>query len=163
MTIRVGQGVDVHRFDRDRPLVLGGVRLAERGGLAGHSDSDVILHAITDALLGAVAAGDIGSYFPSSDPEWRNASSTRFVERALAEVADRGGSVVAVDVTYVGNEPKISAVRATLTRAIASIMKLAGNQVSLKATTTDGLGLTGRGEGACAMAIVTVEMSEETV
>lgn len=156
--IRTGQGIDVHRYDESRELWLGGVRLSDTGGLAGHSDADVILHAVTDGLLGSVAAGDIGSFFPSDREEWRGASSRRFVEAALEEVEKRSGVVEMVDVTFVGNRPKIGPVRDRLRESIARIVGLDLDRVSLKATTTDGLGLTGRGEGACAIALVTVEV-----
>lgn len=159
--IRTGQGIDVHKFDDSRPLVLGGVELDTRNGLAGHSDADVILHAITDALLGSVAAGDIGSYFPSTSKEWENASSALFARAALAEVEERGGRVVSVDVTYLGNKPRVSEVRDRIRESIAEILNVVVDRVSVKATTTDGLGLTGRGEGACAMAVVTVELENE--
>lgn len=154
--IRIGQGVDVHPFDEARPLILGGVRISDRGGLAGHSDADAVLHAITDALLGAVAAGDIGEFFPSDDPRWRDADSTMFVTEALRAVASRGCQVVNVDVTIVAQQPKLAPHRAAMREMIAKILSLPIDRVSVKATTTDHLGFVGRGEGICAIAITAV-------
>jgi 2-C-methyl-D-erythritol 2,4-cyclodiphosphate synthase len=154
--IRIGQGVDVHPFDEARPLILGGVRISDRGGLAGHSDADAVLHAITDALLGAVAAGDIGEFFPSDDPRWRGADSVVFVTEALRAVTSRGCHVVNVDVTVVAQQPKLAPYRAAMREAIAKILSLPLDSVSVKATTTDHLGFIGRGEGICALAITAV-------
>lgn len=154
--IRIGQGVDVHPFDETRPLVLGGVCISDRGGLAGHSDADAVLHAIADALLGAVAAGDIGEYFPSEDPRWRGADSAVFVSEALRAVAARGCHVLNIDVTVVAQQPKLAPHRAAMRDAIAKILNLPLDRVSVKATTTDHLGFIGRGEGICAVAIVAV-------
>lgn len=157
--IRVGQGIDVHPFDEERPLVLGGIRISERGGLAGHSDADAVLHAITDALLGAVGAGDIGEHFPSEDPRWEGAGSSRFVEEAARLVAEREGSILNLDVTIIAQRPKIAAHRDAIRESIAAILDLPAGRVSVKATTTDHLGFVGRGEGICAMAIVAVEIA----
>ncbi|MHB0970048.1 MAG: 2-C-methyl-D-erythritol 2,4-cyclodiphosphate synthase [Thermoanaerobaculia bacterium] len=154
--IRIGQGVDVHPFDEARPLILGGVRISDRGGLAGHSDADAVLHAITDALLGAVAAGDIGEFFPSDDTQWRGADSVVFVTEALRAVTLRGCHVVNVDVTVVAQQPKLAPYRSAMREAIARILGLPIDRVSLKATTTDHLGFIGRGEGICALAIAAV-------
>lgn len=154
--IRVGQGVDVHPFDSARPLVLGGVRISETGGLAGHSDADAVLHAITDALLGAACAGDIGHYFPSSDERWRNADSGVFVREAKRIVEDMGAHVANVDVTVIAEKPKLAPHRETMRAAIAELLGLLPGQVSVKATTTDHLGFVGRGEGICAMAVVLI-------
>jgi 2-C-methyl-D-erythritol 2,4-cyclodiphosphate synthase len=109
--IRIGQGLDVHPFDPTRPLILGGVRISESGGLAGHSDADAVLHAVTDALLGAAGAGDIGRYFPSSDERWRNADSAVFVREARRIVDEMNGEISNVDVTIVAQEPKRAASR----------------------------------------------------
>jgi 2-C-methyl-D-erythritol 2,4-cyclodiphosphate synthase len=152
--IRIGQGIDVHAFEEARPLVLGGVRIADRGGLAGHSDADAVLHAITDALLGSVAAGDIGSYFPSEDPRWKGAESRLFLDEASRIVTDRGWKIANLDVTVVAQKPKLAAHRDPMRSAIASILKLDLEQVSVKATTTDHLGFTGRQEGIAALAVV---------
>ena len=152
--IRIGQGIDVHAFEEARPLVLGGVRIANRGGLAGHSDADAVLHAITDALLGAVAEGDIGSYFPSEDPRWKEAESRLFLEEALRIVSDGGWQIANLDVTVIAQKPKLAAHRDPMRSAIASMLKLGVEQVSVKATTTDHLGFTGRQEGIAALAVV---------
>jgi 2-C-methyl-D-erythritol 2,4-cyclodiphosphate synthase len=152
--IRIGQGLDVHAFEEGRPLILGGVRIADRGGLAGHSDADAVLHAITDALLGAVAAGDIGSYFPSEDARWKGAESRLFLEEAAHIVTDGGWKIANLDVTVIAQKPKLAAHRDPMKSAIASILKLGLEQVSVKATTTDHLGFTGRQEGIAALAVV---------
>lgn len=159
--IRVGQGVDVHRFADDRPLVLAGVRISEDGGLEGHSDADAVLHAVTDALLGAIAAGDIGEHFPSSDERWRDAPSSRFVERACNLVFGQNGRIISIDVTVIAARPKLAPHRLTMRRSLADMLGIPLDRVSVKATTTDGLGFTGRGEGLCAMALATVEMKIE--
>ena len=152
--IRIGQGIDVHAFEEARPLILGGVRIANRGGLAGHSDADAVLHAITDALLGAVAAGDIGSYFPSEDPRWKGAESRLFLEEASRIVSDGGWRIANLDVTVIAQKPKLAAHRDPMRSAIASMLKLGLEQVSVKSTTTDHLGFTGRQEGIAALAVV---------
>lgn len=154
---RIGQGIDTHRFAEDRPLVLGGVRIAETGGLEGHSDADAILHALTDALLGAIAAGDIGEYFPSSDPRWKDADSSTFVREAIRLVRERRGTISNVDITVVAQRPRLAPHRNAIRDSVARIIGISGNQVSVKATTTDGLGFTGRGEGLCAIAIAAIE------
>jgi 2-C-methyl-D-erythritol 2,4-cyclodiphosphate synthase len=156
--IRVGQGIDVHPFDADRPLVLGGVRIAESGGLAGHSDADAVLHAITDAILGAAGAGDIGHYFPSTDERWRNADSTIFVREAKRILDEMDAEISNVDITIIAQQPKLSPHREAMTASIARLLDLPEGHVNVKATTTDHLGFTGRGEGLCAMAIVCVEI-----
>lgn len=157
--IRIGQGVDVHPFDEKRPLILGGVRIAETGGLSGHSDADAVLHAITDALLGAAGAGDIGHYFPSSDERWRGADSAVFVREARRIIAEMDGEISNIDVTIIAERPKLSPHRDAMTAAIAQLLDLPEGLVNVKATTTDHLGFIGRGEGICAMAIVAVEIA----
>lgn len=152
--IRIGQGIDVHAFEEARPLVLGGVRIANRGGLAGHSDADAVLHAITDALLGAVAAGDIGSYFPSEDPRWKGAESRLFLEEALRIIGEGGWKISNLDVTVIAQKPKLAPHRDPMRSAIALMLNLGVEQVSIKATTTDHLGFTGRQEGIAALAVV---------
>lgn len=154
---RIGNGIDVHRFAADRPLVLGGVRIADRGGLEGHSDADAVLHALVDAMLGAVGAGDIGEYFPSSDERWRGAASSVFVAEALRLVGERGFRIANVDVTVVAEAPKLGPHKARIRASVASILGVGEDRVNIKATTTDGLGFTGRGEGLCALATVLVE------
>ena len=155
--IRVGQGIDVHPFDDARPLILGGVRIAETGGLAGHSDADAVLHALTDALLGAVGAGDIGQYFPSDDPKWKGADSVRFVAEALRLVRELGAGISNVDITIIAQKPKLAPHREAMRGRIAVMLELSTDRVNVKATTTDHLGFVGRSEGICAMAVVLVE------
>jgi len=154
--IRIGQGIDVHPFDAARPLILGGVRISETGGLSGHSDADAVLHAITDAILGAAGAGDIGHYFPSSDERWRNADSSRFVHEAMRIVEEMDAQLANVDVTIIAQQPKLAPHRDAMTASIAKLLQLPAGQVNVKATTTDHLGFIGRAEGICAMAIVLI-------
>ena len=154
--MRVGQGVDVHPFDATRPLILGGVRISETGGLSGHSDADAVLHAITDALLGAAGAGDIGHYFPSTDERWRNADSSRFVQEALRIITEMDAQVANVDITIIAQQPKLAPHRDAMVTSIAKLLSLPEGHVNVKATTTDHLGFIGRAEGICAMAIVLV-------
>ena len=154
--LRIGQGIDVHPFDADRPLILGGVRISEAGGLSGHSDADAVLHAITDALLGAAGAGDIGHYFPSTDERWRNADSSRFVHEALRIIRDMDATIANVDVTIIAQQPKLAPHRDAMVTSIAQLLELPEGHVNVKATTTDHLGFVGRGEGICAMAVVLV-------
>lgn len=154
--LRIGQGIDVHPFDADRPLILGGVRISETGGLSGHSDADAVLHAITDALLGAAGAGDIGHYFPSTDERWRNADSARFVHEAKRIVTEMDAEIANVDVTIIAQQPKLAPHREAMTASIARLLDLPLGHVNVKATTTDHLGFIGRAEGICAMAVVSV-------
>ena len=153
---RVGQGIDVHPFDEARPLILGGVRIAERGGLAGHSDADVVLHAVTDALLGAIGAGDIGEHFPSSDERWKGAASTVFVREAVRLVRDQNAVLQNLDLTIVAEKPRLAPWKEKIRETLAEMLGVRAGQVNVKATTTDGLGFTGRGEGIAAMAIVSI-------
>jgi len=156
--IRIGQGIDVHPFDDSRPLILGGVRISDRGGLAGHSDADAVLHAIVDALLGALGLGDIGQYFPSDDERWRDADSAVFVQETLRRLD--GAQIANVDVTIVAQRPKLAPHRDEMRANIARLLALPAEQVNVKATTTDRLGFLGRGEGLCAMAVVAVEWNK---
>lgn len=153
--IRVGQGIDVHAFDENRRLILGGVHISDRGGLAGHSDADAVLHALVDALLGALGLGDIGQHFPSDDERWRNADSALFVAETLRKLD--GAQIVNVDVTIIAQRPKLAPHRDEMRANIARLLALPPEQVNVKATTTDHLGFLGRGEGICAMAVVAVE------
>jgi 2-C-methyl-D-erythritol 4-phosphate cytidylyltransferase/2-C-methyl-D-erythritol 2,4-cyclodiphosphate synthase len=151
-------GFDVHRLEAGEELWLGGILIPHDKGLSGHSDADVALHAITDALLGTIAAGDIGTHFPPSDPQWRGASSDRFLAHAAALIAERGGRIDFIDLTLMCEEPKIGPHRAAMTARIADIVNVHADRVSLKATTTERLGFTGRGEGIAAQAIATVSL-----
>ena len=135
-----------------------GVRIAHGAGVVGHSDADVGLHALTDALLGAIGAGDIGMHFPPSDPQWKGASSDRFLAHAAGLVRARGGSIAALDVTIVCERPKIAPHRAAMVERVAAIAGIAAERVSVKATTTERLGFTGRGEGIAAQAVATVRL-----
>jgi 2-C-methyl-D-erythritol 2,4-cyclodiphosphate synthase len=157
--IRVGQGVDVHAFDESRPLILGGVRISETDGLAGHSDADAVLHAVTDALLGAAGAGDIGQYFPSDDARWKNADSTIFLAEAKRVVVEMDADIANVDVTIIAERPKLAPFRDAMEANIARLLDLPAGHVNVKATTTDHLGFIGRGEGICVMAVVLISSS----
>ncbi len=156
---RTGLGFDVHRFGPGDRVVLGGVPIAHSAGLEGHSDADVALHALTDALLGAIGAGDIGSHFPPSDAKWRGAPSHLFLAHAATLVRDWGGTIVHVDLTLICERPKIGPHRPAMQQRIAEILAIAADRVSVKATTTERLGFTGREEGIAAQAIATVSRS----
>jgi 2-C-methyl-D-erythritol 2,4-cyclodiphosphate synthase len=156
--IRVGQGVDVHPFDETRPLILGGVRISENGGLAGHSDADAVLHAVTDALLGAAGAGDIGQYFPSEDPKWKDADSARFVAEAKHVLDEMRASISNLDITVIAQKPRLGPFREAIGAKVAHMLNMPRGHVNVKFTTTDHLGFVGRAEGICAMAIVCVEI-----
>jgi 2-C-methyl-D-erythritol 4-phosphate cytidylyltransferase/2-C-methyl-D-erythritol 2,4-cyclodiphosphate synthase len=153
-----GSGFDVHRFCEGDQVMLCGVPLPHGHGLLGHSDADVGLHALSDALLGAIGAGDIGSHFPPTDLRWRGASSELFLRHAAALVRDAQGSIVNVDVTLVCERPKIGPYRDAMRTRIAELLALSPTRVSVKATTTERLGFTGRGEGIAAQAIATVRL-----
>jgi 2-C-methyl-D-erythritol 4-phosphate cytidylyltransferase / 2-C-methyl-D-erythritol 2,4-cyclodiphosphate synthase len=155
---RVGTGFDVHRFAPGDHVMLCGVRVAHDAGLLGHSDADVGLHALTDAILGAIAAGDIGSHFPPSDARWRGAESAVFLRHAADLVAARGGRIAHVDVTLICERPKVGPHRAAMTARIAQVLEIDAQRVSIKATTTEGLGFTGRGEGIAAQATATIRL-----
>lgn len=157
--IRIGQGVDIHPFDESRPLILGGVRISERGGLAGHSDADAVLHAVTDALLGATGSGDIGQHFPSDDVRWKNADSSRFLAEAKRIVIEMDGEISNVDITIIAQQPRLAPYRDAMQGKIAKLLDLPAGHVNIKATTTDHLGFIGRGEGICALAVVVIEIA----
>ncbi|NIJ16578.1 bifunctional 2-C-methyl-D-erythritol 4-phosphate cytidylyltransferase/2-C-methyl-D-erythritol 2,4-cyclodiphosphate synthase [Sphingobium vermicomposti] len=157
-TVRVGMGYDVHRLAAGEELWLGGVRIEHDHGLAGHSDADVALHAIVDALLGALAEGDIGSHFPPSDPQWRGAASSRFLEYAADRVAARGGRIDHIDLTIICEAPKIGPHRDAIRARIGEILQVPLDRVSVKATTTERLGFAGRREGIAAQAVATLAL-----
>ena len=158
--IRVGQGYDVHAFDAGDRVWLGGVAIPHSRGLAGHSDADVLMHAVTDAILGAIAAGDIGAHFPPSDPQWRGAASEIFLAHACRLVRERGGRIAHVDATVVCEAPKVGPHRDAIRESLARIMEIEVSRVAIKATTTEKLGFTGRSEGIAALAIATVRLPE---
>jgi 2-C-methyl-D-erythritol 4-phosphate cytidylyltransferase/2-C-methyl-D-erythritol 2,4-cyclodiphosphate synthase len=158
LTPRTGMGFDVHAFGGDGPVMLGGVSVPHPRGLAGHSDADVLLHAITDALLGAAGLGDIGEHFPPSDPQWKSAASDIFLAHAAALVRAGGAMIDAVDCTLIAEAPKLGPHREAIRTRIAEILGVRPEQVSVKATTTDGLGFTGRGEGIAAQAVANIRM-----
>jgi 2-C-methyl-D-erythritol 4-phosphate cytidylyltransferase/2-C-methyl-D-erythritol 2,4-cyclodiphosphate synthase len=158
LTPRTGMGFDVHAFAGEGPVMLGGIEIPHSRGLVGHSDADVVLHAITDALLGAAGLGDIGEHFPPWEPRWRGAASALFLEHAAALLRDRGAIIDHVDCTIVAEEPKIGPHRAAMRARIAEIAGLSLDQVSVKATTTEGLGFTGRREGIAAQAVASIRM-----
>ena len=155
---RTGMGFDVHGFSGEGPVMMGGIAIPHERGLAGHSDADVVLHAITDALLGAAALGDIGEHFPPSDQRWKGASSDLFLAHAAELVRSRGGIVDHVDCTIVCEAPKIGPYRDPMRCRVAEILGIGAAQVSIKATTTERLGFTGRAEGIAAQAVATVRM-----
>lgn len=155
-TIRTGMGYDVHKLATGEELWLGGVRIEHDKGLAGHSDADVALHAIVDALLGAIGDGDIGTHFPPSDPQWKGASSDRFLAHAAKLLGEAGYSLGNIDLTIICEAPKIGPHRPAMRRRIAELLGVDIDRISVKATTTERLGFTGRGEGIAAQAVATV-------
>ena len=155
--MRVGIGVDAHALVEGVPLVLGGVEIESERGLAGHSDGDVIAHALIDAILGAAGLGDIGSLFPSDSGEWEGASSLDLLARAYAQVSALGWTLSNADCVLVGEEPRIAPVRAQMHERLADALGVAPGLVTVRATTTDGLGFTGRGEGLAAIAVALLD------
>ena len=158
MIPRTGMGFDVHAFSGDGPLMLGGIEVPHPRGLAGHSDADVVLHAITDALLGAAGLGDIGEHFPPTDARWKDAESSLFLAHAVALVRDKGAVIDHLDCTVIAEAPKVGPHREAMRERIAQIAGLSVEQVSVKATTTEGLGFTGRREGIAAQAVASIRM-----
>jgi 2-C-methyl-D-erythritol 2,4-cyclodiphosphate synthase len=152
--VRIGSGVDVHAFGPGDHLMLGGVRVAHSRGVVAHSDGDVVLHALCDALLGAAGLGDIGQHFPDSDPRWKGAASAQFVTAVLAELRARGLAVVNADLTVIAEAPRIGPHREAIRSEVARLLEVAVERVNLKATTTEKLGFLGRGEGIAAQAVV---------
>jgi 2-C-methyl-D-erythritol 2,4-cyclodiphosphate synthase len=155
--LRVGIGIDAHAFAAGAPLVLGGVRIDHPAGLAGHSDGDVIAHALTDAVLGAAGLGDIGTLFPSGDPALAGADSIGLLARAWAEVEAAGWRLVNAQVVLIGQEPRLSPYRDEMRERLAGALEVEPERVSVQATTTDLLGFTGRGEGLAAQAVALLE------
>ncbi len=156
-----GMGFDVHAFGPGQSVWIGGIEIPHDRGLVGHSDADVALHALTDALLGAIGAGDIGDHFPPSDPQWRGAPSSLFLEHARDLVTAAGGRIAHCDVTIICEAPRIGPHRDAMRSTIAGLLRLSQSRISIKATTTERLGFTGRGEGVAAQAVATVLMPEQ--
>ena len=160
MITRTGFGFDVHAFGGEGPVWLCGVPIPHPSGLAGHSDADVALHALTDALLGAAALGDIGAHFPPSDPQWKGAPSGLFLAHAARLIAEQGGIIDNVDVTIVCEAPKVGPHRDAMRDSLAALLRLDRGRISVKATTTERLGFTGRNEGIAAQAVATIRMKD---
>jgi len=156
MNFRVGSGFDVHAFGPGDGVVLGGVRVPWTHGVLAHSDGDVLLHALTDALLGAGGLGDIGQHFPDTDPQWRGAASAQFVKHAVQLLARDGWRVVNADLTLLAEAPRIAAYRAAICQSVAAALGMPQSDVNLKATTTEKLGFIGRSEGLAAQAVVLI-------
>ena len=155
--MRVGFGYDVHPLVTGRPLFLGGIEIPYLLGLQGHSDADVLLHAICDALLGAIAEGDIGRHFPDTDPQYRNIRSTSLLKKVLNKVKEKRFHLLNIDVTIVAQKPKLSDFMPRMVKQIAEVLEIEPERVNVKATTTEGLGFAGRGEGIGAYAVALVE------
>ncbi len=155
--MRVGQGFDVHRLVPGRPLWLGGVEIPHDRGLEGHSDGDALLHAVADALLGALGAGDLGAHFPSSDERWRGVASREILAAAARRVRERGFEVGNVDATVIAEAPRLSPFQAAMRSSVAETLGVPEERVNLKVTSTDGLGALGRGEGIAATAVVLLD------
>jgi 2-C-methyl-D-erythritol 2,4-cyclodiphosphate synthase len=155
--MRVGSGYDVHPFVSGRPLVLGGINIPYLFGLKGHSDADVLIHAICDALLGAIAEGDIGRHFPDTDPQYREIKSTILLKKVMDKVKGKGFTPLNVDATIVAQKPKLSEFIPRMVKEIADVLGIETERVNVKATTTEGLGFTGREEGIAAYAVALVE------
>lgn len=158
--IHVGIGYDVHALVTGRKLVLGGVEIPHTRGLDGHSDADALMHAICDAILGAIGETDIGHFFPNTDPRWKNTPSKIFLQEAAAQVSKRGGTIVNVDATVIAQAPKIFPHIQEMKRNIAAALGISEPKVGVKATTNEGLGFAGREEGIAAMAVASVNLIE---
>jgi len=161
--LRIGLGVDAHAFAEGVPLVLGGVEIDSSRGLAGHSDGDVIAHALIDALLGAAGLGDIGSLFPPGEPEWEGAASLDLLRRAAAQVRDAGWELVNADCVLIGEEPRIAPLRDQMRGRLAKAVGVGAERINVRATTTDKLGFTGRGEGLAAQAVALARQAGQAV
>ena len=157
---RVGLGYDVHQLKEGRPLILGGVEIPHDTGLDGHSDADVIMHAICDAILGALGEGDIGSFFPPSDPQWKDASSKIFLEEAAKQIKKQNGRLINIDAMLIAEAPKIAPHIPAMKNNIAGALGVNLKDIGIKATTNETMGLVGRGEGMAAHAVASVEIPE---
>ena len=156
--MRVGSGIDVHAFGPGDSVVLGGVRIPHSRGIVAHSDGDVLLHALVDALLGAAGLGDIGEHFPDTDPRWKNADSAQFVKAAIEMLGKRSLRVVNVDLTLLAQQPKVASWREQIRHSVATLLAIPLGDVNLKATTTEHLGFLGRNEGLAAMVTVLIDL-----
>jgi 2-C-methyl-D-erythritol 2,4-cyclodiphosphate synthase len=161
--LRIGLGVDAHAFAAGVPLVLGGVEIDSPRGLAGHSDGDVIVHALIDALLGAAGLGDIGSLFPPGEPEWEGAASLDLLRGTAAQMRDAGWEAVNADCVLIGEEPRIAPLREQMRGRLAEAVGVGAERINVRATTTDKLGFTGRGEGLAAQAVALVRQAGKAV
>lgn len=159
--MRVGFGYDVHPFVSGRPLILGGIKIHYLFGLKGHSDADVLIHAICDALLGAVAEGDIGRHFPDTDPQYREIKSTILLKKVLTKVREKGFHLLNIDATIVAQKPKLAEIIPRMVKEISDVLEIETGRVNIKATTTEGLGFTGREEGIAAYAVALVEKTND--
>ena len=155
--MRIGQGYDLHRLVSGRPLILGGARIPHPRGLAGPSDADVLAHAVGDALLGALGAGDLGTHFPSSDERWRGASGALLLGEILAKLAPAGLAIANVDATVIAEEPRLGPHRVEIQESLAKLLRVDAARVNVKLKSTDGLGALGRAEGIAAQAVVLLE------
>jgi len=155
--MRVGFGYDVHPLVEGRPLILGGIKIPYLYGLQGHSDADVLLHAISDALLGALAEGDIGKHFPDTDPQYKNIRSTILLKKVMTKIREKGFHILNIDATILAQKPKLSDHIPRMVREIADVLEIETKRVNVKATTSEGLGFAGRGEGISAYAVALVE------
>ncbi len=159
MEIRIGNGYDIHRLTQDRPLILGGITIPHRLGLLGHSDADVLTHAIMDAMLGALSLGDIGHYFPPSDPQWKGADSLVLLEQIHNIISEQGWSICNLDSTIVAEQPKLKPHLKAMRDRLGGILNLSSDRISIKATTNEKLGPVGQEEGICAYAVVLLRKS----
>ena len=157
---RVGLGYDVHQLKDNRPLILGGVEIPHEKGLDGHSDADVIMHAICDAILGALGEGDIGSFFPPSDPQWKDASSKIFLEEAAKQIKKKNGRLINIDAMLIAEAPKIAPYIPDMKKNIANALGVSPKDIGIKATTNETMGFVGRGEGMAAHAVASVELPQ---
>ena len=159
MEIRIGNGYDIHRLTQDRPLILGGITIPHHLGLLGHSDADVLTHAIMDAMLGALSLGDIGHYFPPSDPQWKGADSLVLLEQVHNIISEQGWSICNLDSTIVAEQPKLKPHLKAMRDRLGEILNLSSDRISIKATTNEKLGPVGQEEGICAYAVVLLRKS----
>jgi 2-C-methyl-D-erythritol 2,4-cyclodiphosphate synthase len=157
---RIGQGFDVHQLIEGRPLIIGGITIPYEKGLLGHSDADVLLHTVADAVLGAIGEGDIGRHFPDTDPEFKDADSAKLLEHVWTIVEERGYELVNADCTIIAQRPKMAPYIEQMKKRIAELLKATPQQVNVKATTTEKLGFTGRGEGIASQAVVLLKKKE---